>query len=186
MPVFSRGPPAVFGFNATLDLQMNTAGNVIPIYMKNVHATIYSTDTEKAIATGDTGGFWRRPGAAEPLGIPIQFSYTSDNSSDATCELASQSTSSVRGLTDRCHPSTLIGNVIHNACEATNLYASGVRPSKRFPLAHSLIPCSKRLSLLDLNIILVLSMSIRGMINSAGASTTITDLPCPITLPSNE
>lgn len=83
--MFSRGPPATLAFNSTLDLEMNTSGNVIPLYTKNIHASIYLADTEKLIAEGDTGGFWRRPGAAEPLGINMLFSYLTDNSSDATC-----------------------------------------------------------------------------------------------------
>ncbi len=83
---FSTGPLANFTFPATLDLEMSTGGNIIPIHMNNVHAEIYLIDTNKPVATGNTGGFTRAPGKTQQLNIDIMFDYSADNSTDQTCK----------------------------------------------------------------------------------------------------
>jgi hypothetical protein len=84
-PVFTRGPEANFTFRANLDLQIDTSGNVIPIHLDNIHARIYSSNTQELIATGDTGGFTRKGNSATPLNISMLFHYSANNDSDVTC-----------------------------------------------------------------------------------------------------
>ena len=86
-PTFTRGPTANFTFRADLDLEMDTTGNVIPIHLNNIHARIYSADTQKLIGTGDTGGVTRQGNSAAPLNVSVLFDYSADNDTDATCAL---------------------------------------------------------------------------------------------------
>ncbi|KAF8315605.1 hypothetical protein DL93DRAFT_839469 [Clavulina sp. PMI_390] len=137
-PTFTRGPEANFTFYANLDLEMSTGGNIIPIHMNNIHASIYLSDTNKLIASGDTGSFNQRGGTNRPLNVSVLFHYSANNDSDSTW------------------------NLVYNACKSATLYASGSRPG--------------------LNIVLVLDLFIRGLIGTNHASTSITNLACPIQL----
>jgi len=138
-PSFITGPLANFTFPAVLDLEMNTNGNIIPIHMNNIHTEIYLIDTNKPIATGDTGAFNRAPGKSHPLNIDVTFDYSADNSTDETW------------------------TKVHNACRSATLYSSGSRPG--------------------LNILIVLTMSIRGLIGHSRSATSISNVNCPIQLP---
>jgi len=140
-PTFTRGPTANFTFRTDLDLEMDTGGNVIPIHLNNIHAKIYSADTQKLIATGDTGGVTRKGNEAAPLNVSVLFDYSADNDTDTTW------------------------NLVYNACKSATLYASGSRPG--------------------LNIVLVLDLSIRGLLSIHHASTAISNLACPIQLPTS-
>ena len=82
----TRGPSANFTFAALLDLEMNTGGNIIPLHMNNIHASVYIVDTNKLIAQGNTGSFNRKGGATQRLDVPILINYVAPNDTDTTCE----------------------------------------------------------------------------------------------------
>lgn len=123
-PAFTRGPQANFTFRANLDLQIDTSGNVIPIHLNNIHARIYSSDTQQLIATGDTGGFTRGGNSATPLNMSVLFNYSANNDSDTTCT----SLWSVVRPKERWLNIRHTGNLVYNACKSASLYASGSRP----------------------------------------------------------
>ncbi|KAF8334684.1 uncharacterized protein EI90DRAFT_3049835 [Cantharellus anzutake] len=141
VPSFTNGPVANFTFPAALDLEMDTGGNIIPIHINNIHAEIYLIDTNKLIATGDTGGFTRSPGKTKQLNIDVRFNYAADNTSDQTWAL------------------------VHNACKSSTFYPSGNRPG--------------------LNLFILLTLHIRGLINPPRTSTSISNVNCPIELPTS-
>ena len=85
-PVVTRGPSANFTFAALLDLEMNTGGNIIPLHMNNIHASLYIVDTNKLIAEGNTGSFDRKGGATQQLDVPVLVNYVAPNDTDATCK----------------------------------------------------------------------------------------------------
>lgn len=64
---------------------MNTSGNLIPLHLNNIKASIYSADTSKLLGTGHSGAMTRKAGAAEPLNITVNWHYSADNDSDTTC-----------------------------------------------------------------------------------------------------
>ncbi|KAF9516349.1 hypothetical protein BS47DRAFT_1381074 [Hydnum rufescens UP504] len=137
-PVVTRGPTANFTFDAVLDLEMSTGGNIIPLHMNNIHANVFIVDTNKLVAQGNTGSFNRKGGTTRRLDIPVLVNYVAPNDTDTTW------------------------NLLYSACKSST---TSSRPG--------------------LNILIVLDMSIRGLIGTAHTSTSISNLPCPITLPSS-
>lgn len=84
-PLFLRAPEANFTFNAKLDLEINTSGNIIPIHINNLHAKMYSIDDNKLIAEGNSGGMTFKGGSKKAFELPIVFSYAAANATDTTC-----------------------------------------------------------------------------------------------------
>lgn len=122
-PVFTRGPTANFTFRVDLDLEMSTSGNLIPLHMNNLHASIYSADTQKLIATGDTHGFTQKGGTSKPLNVSVLFDYSANNDSDTTCKRCLFSLTFSPNVHNRS-----VGNLVYSACKSSSLYASGSRP----------------------------------------------------------
>jgi hypothetical protein len=85
-PVVTRGPTANFTFDAILDLEMNTGGNIIPLHMNNIRANVFVVDTNKLVAQGNTGSFNRKGGATQRLDVPILVNYVASNDTDTTCK----------------------------------------------------------------------------------------------------
>ena len=82
---FSRAPTN-FSFPAYASLQFNTQENFLPLKFGRVHASVYDSDTDKLVGTGDTAGFSIPAKSFPKMLIPLNFTYFTSNSSDQTCE----------------------------------------------------------------------------------------------------
>jgi hypothetical protein len=103
-PQFSSGIPVYFRFNATLDMNINTGENFLPLRFNHLRAEVQELDTSQLIATGDLGSYVLPAKAYERVHVPVFFNYTAANNTDQTW-----------------------ANV-YNACRNSNQYPDRIRP----------------------------------------------------------
>ncbi|KAF8512649.1 hypothetical protein BU17DRAFT_96032 [Hysterangium stoloniferum] len=76
--------PANFSFDTSLNLQIDTHSNFIPLHFKKIHADVFDSDTNHRIAQGDVSGQTFPPKTFNTFQFPLTFNYTAFNSSDQT------------------------------------------------------------------------------------------------------
>jgi len=102
--------PANFTFPAFADLEVDTGSNFIPLKFTHLNAQIFDLQTSAQVGNGDMYGITFPAKVVTNLQVPMNFSYTADNSSDITW--ASW----------------------YNACRNRGQFADGKRPGLRFRL----------------------------------------------------
>ena len=81
---FSRAP-ANFSFPALMKLQADTGSNFLPITFRNIHGTVYDRDTNRQVATGDSGRLTIPAKDFPIINLNLNFTYNAINDSDITC-----------------------------------------------------------------------------------------------------
>lgn len=100
--------PANFTFPAFADFTVNTGSSFIPLKITHLNAEVYDLDTDHKVGTGDSYGLSLSAKKFVNIQVPINFTYTADNSSDITWANW------------------------YNACKNHGLYPDGQRPGLRF------------------------------------------------------
>lgn len=80
---FSR-VPAVFNFNAWMDLRMNTRSSIVGLHFDKIEVQVYEANDFKLVATGNITGLGVKAKANEPMLFPLTFAYDAVNTSDPT------------------------------------------------------------------------------------------------------
>ncbi|ORY35457.1 hypothetical protein BCR39DRAFT_461648, partial [Naematelia encephala] len=80
---FSR-TPTNFSFTGDLNLLADSTSSYLPVHFSNIQATLFDLDTQKIIATGNSGNHKMARGTSEPVVLPVEFSYSAVNTSDTT------------------------------------------------------------------------------------------------------
>jgi len=80
---FSR-TPANFSFDTTLNLQIDTHSNFIPLHFNKIHAEVFDSDTDRKVAQGDVSAQTFPAKAFNTFKFPLTFNYTAFNTSDQT------------------------------------------------------------------------------------------------------
>ena len=78
--------PANFSFPAFAELEVDTGSNFIPLKFTHLNAQIFDLQTSAQVGNGDMYGVTFPPKVFTKLQVPMNFSYTADNSSDITCK----------------------------------------------------------------------------------------------------
>lgn len=81
---FSRAP-ANFSFPGLMKLQADTGGNFLPLTFKNIHSSVFDLDTDRQVASGDTGHLTVPAKQLPIINLNLNFTYSAINDSDATC-----------------------------------------------------------------------------------------------------
>jgi len=81
--------PANFTFPAFADFTVNTGSSFIPLKITHLNAEVYDLDTNHKVGTGDSYGLSLPAKKFVNVQVPINFTYTADNSSDITCRVPS-------------------------------------------------------------------------------------------------
>jgi hypothetical protein len=81
---FSR-TPANFSFDTSLNLQIDTQSNLVPLHFNKIHADVFDSDTNNRVAQGDISGHTFPPKAFNTFSFPVTFNYTAFNDTDQTC-----------------------------------------------------------------------------------------------------
>jgi len=102
--------PANFSFPAFAELQVDTGANFIPLKLTHMNALIYDLQTDAKVGNGDVYDITFPAKKFTQIQVPMNFSYTADNSSDLTW--ASW----------------------YNSCKNPGQFADGQRPGLRFRL----------------------------------------------------
>jgi len=100
--------PANFTFYASLDVEIDTNSNFIPLHFNSWRSEIYELNTGEKIATGEWGSYTLPAKKFTRIFLPVTFSYTAANTSDRTW-----------------------ANV-YNACRNKNQFADNKRPGMYF------------------------------------------------------
>jgi hypothetical protein len=79
--------PANFTFPAFAELQFNTGSNYIPVKITHLNAQVFDLDTENQVGNGDLYGLSLPAKKFVNIQMPVNFTYTADNSSDITCKV---------------------------------------------------------------------------------------------------
>ncbi|KDQ06969.1 hypothetical protein BOTBODRAFT_140559 [Botryobasidium botryosum FD-172 SS1] len=103
VPVFNR-VPANFSFDAKINIQIDTHGNILPVHFNHLNASVYMLGTTQMVAGGDLGPYTAQPKQYIPVQLPITFSYLGVNTSDPTW------------------------TAFYNACKNKGQVVGGVRP----------------------------------------------------------
>ncbi|TRM56910.1 hypothetical protein BD626DRAFT_406310 [Schizophyllum amplum] len=82
-PQFSR-LPANFSFAAMANLQLNTQDNYLPLKFSHLYGKVYDSETDEMVAEGDTGAMTLPAKAYPDVQLPLNFTYSASNDSDAT------------------------------------------------------------------------------------------------------
>ncbi|RPD56622.1 hypothetical protein L226DRAFT_615419 [Lentinus tigrinus ALCF2SS1-7] len=80
---FSRSP-ANFSFPGLMKLQADTGSNFLPLTFKNIHGTVFDLNTQRQVATGDTGHVTIPAKSFPVINLNLNFTYAAVNDSDAT------------------------------------------------------------------------------------------------------
>lgn len=78
--------PANFSFPAFAELQVDTGANYIPLKLTHLNALVYDLQTDAKVGNGDMYDITFPAKKLTNIQLPLNFSYTADNSSDLTCE----------------------------------------------------------------------------------------------------
>lgn len=81
--------PANFTFPAFADFTVNTGSSFIPLKITHLNAEVHDLDTDHKVGTGDVYGLTLPAKQFVNIQVPINFTYTADNSSDITCKVPS-------------------------------------------------------------------------------------------------
>jgi hypothetical protein len=101
--------PATFTFNASLNLEVDTTSNFLPLKFNHLRAEVASLDTSRVIATGDLGSYTVPAKAYSHVLLPLNFNYTAANTTDQTWAN------------------------MYNACRNKNQFLGGIRPGQSYP-----------------------------------------------------
>jgi hypothetical protein len=100
--------PANFTFYASLDVEVDTNANFIPLHFNSWRSEIYELNTNEKIATGEWGSYTLPAKKYTRVFLPVTFSYAAANVSDKTW-----------------------ANV-YNSCRNKNQFADNKRPGMYF------------------------------------------------------
>lgn len=100
--------PANFTFYASLDVEVNTNSNFLPLHFNSWRSEVYELNTGEKIATGDWGSYTLPAKKYTRIFLPITFSYAAANTTDKTW-----------------------ANV-YNSCRNKNQFADNKRPGMYF------------------------------------------------------
>ena len=160
-PVFGTFP-ANFTFYSSIDVEINTNSNFLPLHFNSWRSEIYELNTGKKIATGDWGSYTLPAKKYTRIILPVTFNYTAANTTDLTWAN------------------------IYNSCRNKNQSVDNTRPGMFFyPDCVAKASHLTEFPLLGMDLTVILYMSIAGLINQAAASQTLTSVPCPFELATN-
>ncbi|KAI0320954.1 hypothetical protein OF83DRAFT_457197 [Amylostereum chailletii] len=84
IPTLFSVSPANFSFAAIADLQVHTPDNFLPLTFKGIDATVTDLNTRRQVATGHLGHLTVPAKEFTEIQMPLNFSYSAVNNSDAT------------------------------------------------------------------------------------------------------
>jgi len=76
--------PANFTFYASLDVEVNTNANFLPLHFNSWRSEIYELQTGEKIATGEWGSYTLPAKQYTRILLPVTFNYTAANTTDQT------------------------------------------------------------------------------------------------------
>ena len=100
--------PANFTFYSSIDFQINTNANFLPLHFNSWRSEIYELNTGKMIATGEWGSYTFPAKQYTRILLPVTFNYTAANTTDQTWVN------------------------VHNSCRNKNQFADHIRPGMFF------------------------------------------------------
>lgn len=100
--------PANFTFYASLDVEVDTNANFIPLHFNSWRSEIFDLNTGEKIATGDWGSYTLPAKQYTRIFLPVTFSYTAANTTDKTWAK------------------------VYNACRNSNQFENNKRPGMYF------------------------------------------------------
>ena len=82
---FSR-IPTNFSFPAVADLQIDTGSNFLPLTFNSLHATVFDLDSLREVGHGEMGKTTLPAKTFSNIQMPLNFTYTTVNTTDTTCQ----------------------------------------------------------------------------------------------------
>lgn len=76
--------PANFTFYSSIDVQVDTNANFLPLHFNSWRSEIYELNTGKKVATGDWGSYTLPAKKYTRILLPVTFNYTAANTTDQT------------------------------------------------------------------------------------------------------
>ena len=82
-PVFGQFP-ANFTFYSSIDVEVNTNANFLPLHFNSWRSEIYELNTGRKVATGEWGSYTLAAKKYIRMILPVTFNYTAVNTTDQT------------------------------------------------------------------------------------------------------